>query len=423
MYRTRCPFTTLPKFKHSNLHADMIYNTQSPRKTLPPKVTTFPWRNGNRFHLLEDGPRYMPRILSFLETAQREILIEMYLMESGELCGHLINTLASAVERGVEVKLLIDDFGSQKLKPEDRERIVKSGIVMQVYNPLMLSKGLNNLSRDHRKLIVIDNVYAFIGGLGFCDEFFSPAQFHADWYDLVLQIEGPVVHDWQQLFLSTWQNQKHAVFAIANPIPAQHPPKGSALAHIALTYGLRKQEIKRNLVNRIAQARNHIWLATAYFLPSMKIRRALSKAAKRGVDVRLLLPGPYCDHPPIRHAGRRFYSQLLKKGVKIYEYQPRFMHAKLAICDDWVSIGSSNFDRWNSTWNLDANQEIFDLNIKEQLLKLLRRNFALSEEITPSLWMGRPWHHRTRERLWGYIDVWLYHYAHRVTFKKSNKEK
>src|SRR5690606_26145988 len=114
----------------------------------------------------------------------------------------------------------------------------------------------------------------------------------------------------------------------------------------------REVEVRRSFVRAVRAAGRRVWLATAYFVPSWKLRRALRRAAHRGVDVRLLLPGPITDHPGVRHAGRRLYSRLLRNGVHIFEYQPRFSHTKLMLCDDWVSTGSSNSDRWNLHWNL-----------------------------------------------------------------------
>jgi len=135
--------------------------------------------------------------------------------------------------------------------------------------------------------------------------------------------------------------------------------------------------------------------------------RALKQAAEQGADVRLLLPGRHTDHPAIRHAGRRFYSSLLRHGVRIFEYQPRFLHAKTLLCDQWVSIGSSNFDRWNLRWNLEANQEVDDLGFAGSVHAMFEVDLKVSVEIDKEKWKRRRWITRLREHLWGRVDMWL----------------
>jgi phosphatidylserine/phosphatidylglycerophosphate/cardiolipin synthase-like enzyme len=161
------------------------------------------------------------------------------------------------------------------------------------------------------------------------------------------------------------------------------------------------------LINRIRGAEKRVWIATAYFIPSWKIRRLLRQAAHRGIDVRLLLPGPRTDHPAVRHAGRRFYGRLLQNGVRIFEYQPRFLHAKLLLCDEWLSVGSSNIDRWNLRWNLEANLECLGGQVVKQAEALFNQDFEQCEEIKLEAWRERPWRRRLLEWFWGKIDQWL----------------
>ena len=166
-------------------------------------------------------------------------------------------------------------------------------------------------------------------------------------------------------------------------------------------------EIQRILINRSRHARHRVWLATAYFVPSRKIRRELRKAAFRGVDTRLLLPGPITDHPAVRFASRRFYARLLRYGVRIYEYSGGFMHAKVALVDNWCSIGSSNLDRWNLRWNLEANQEVDDGVFAEEVADMLNADFRHSSEIDYRLWRQRSGVQRIKEWVWGKMDIFL----------------
>ncbi|MNY30507.1 putative cardiolipin synthase YbhO [compost metagenome] len=164
------------------------------------------------------------------------------------------------------------------------------------------------------------------------------------------------------------------------------------------------RDILQSLVRALRGARQRIWLATPYFLPTWKVRRALRKAAKRGVEVRLLLSGRHTDNPPVRFAGQRYYPALLRAGVQIFEYQPRFLHLKMVLVDDWVSIGSCNFDHWNLRFNLDANLEALDPQLTAAVVASFQADFADSLEISQELWHARPWWRRVQERLWGWLD-------------------
>ncbi len=173
------------------------------------------------------------------------------------------------------------------------------------------------------------------------------------------------------------------------------------------------QEVKGSLTNQIRSAQRRIWLVTAYFIPTWKIRRALQRAAKRGVDVRILLPGEQTDHPAVRRVGQRYYQRLLRNGVTIFEYRPRFLHAKIWLCDEWASIGSTNLDRWTQHWNLEANQEVQDSEFADRVAAILLEDFAQSEEVRYEQWSSRPWHQRLREWFWGTLAMWVQYYSQR----------
>lgn len=365
----------------------------------------FPWRRGNRFELLEDGRQFFPPMVAAIEGARREVLLEIYLFESGAIATRFIDALTRAAGRGVSVRLLLDDFGARGLSRADRERLAAAGVALVFYNPLHLRKRLRNMLRDHRKLLVVDGELAFVGGAGITDEFDPPGQAGKAWRETMVATRGPVVADWRELFRRVWRHHATAPLMPAGPAPA--PVADGVRGRVVTTSALRRQEIRRSLYSRARRARRRLWIATAYFVPSRRLRKALRQADRRGVDVRLLLPGALTDHPAIRHAGRRFYSRLLRTGVRIYEYQPRFLHAKTVLCDDWVSIGSSNLDRWNLRWNLEANQEVDDAAFAREVQSMFEADFRDSVECAYADWRRRPWHARWRERLWGRVDMWL----------------
>jgi len=368
----------------------------------------FPWRNGNQFELLVDGERFFPAMLQAIAQAERTILLELYLIESGGIATRFISALTAAAERGVAIFLLLDDFGAQWLNAHDRWRLQHTNIHLTFYNPLRYGKLRRNLFRDHRKLLVVDGRTAFTGGAGITDTFDTTNNPHG-WHDVMLRIHGPVVADWQQLFEHNWNRWSEPPLQLP---PASPDPAGSQRARVVLNAPARAN-VKRSLIKHLRGAERRIWLATAYFIPSRKIRRLLRRAAKRGVDVRLLLPGPHTDHPAVRHAGRRFYGRLLRNGVRIYEYQPRFLHAKMLLCDDTVSVGSSNVDRWNLRWNLEANQELSSLELAGEVKQMFEEDFSQSHELRYDTWFRRPWHRRLLEWFWGGVDLWVDRYTQR----------
>jgi phosphatidylserine/phosphatidylglycerophosphate/cardiolipin synthase-like enzyme len=175
---------------------------------------------------------------------------------------------------------------------------------------------------------------------------------------------------------------------------------------VVASYGPQAHQVLQSLHRRIKSAHHRVWIVTPYFMPSWKLRQRLIGAARCGVDTRILVPGVHTDHPAFRQASRRYYARLLLHGVRIFEYQPRFIHAKIALCDDWASIGSTNFDRWNLRWNLDANQEVADINFATQLVTMLDSDFAQSIELRQQDWLHRPWHQRCMEWVTGWLERW-----------------
>lgn len=362
----------------------------------------YPWRPGNRFELLVDGQAYFPRMLEAIELARSRVWLEIYLFESGAVAERFIGALERAARRGVEVRVLADAWGAARLDAADRTRLIDAGVQVVLYNPLHWRKWFGNLFRDHRKLLIVDGRAAFVSGTGITDDFDNPRHPERSWHDIALRISGPVLADWQTLFARLWRRYFDSSVSDSPEIPAA--VIDGLPGRVAYSASLRAQDIRRSLYKRVRGAERCAWMATAYFVPSRKLLRALKRAARRGVDVRLLLPGPHSDHPAVRHAGRRFYSGLLRAGVRVFEYQPRFLHAKSVVCDDWVSAGSSNFDRWNLRWNLEANQEIDDSKFAAEIKAMLAKDMLVSEEILLETWRRRGMRARLRERLWGGVD-------------------
>jgi len=372
----------------------------------------FPWRAGNYFQLLIDGPAFFEDWLERVAVAEHQIDIELYLVHSGNSAERVETTLFAAVQRGVRVRCLFDGFGSRNFRHEQRKRWAAAGIELRIYNPLRWAGGLRNFYRDHRKLLIVDQQVAYIGGAGLTDYFWQPDAQTSRWHEVMVRVHGPVVDDWQTLFDCQWDSCIERFFWQQNNSPEQGPKQESpplpfaniGKARVAYAASTQHRNIQKSLLRAIKGAHQVVWLATPYFLPTWAIRRALRKAAVRGVDVRLLLTGRHTDLPPVRWAGQRYYPALLRKGVRIFEYQPRFLHLKMVMVDDWVSIGSCNFDHWNLRFNLEGNLEARDSGLLEQVADSFQADFLQSLEITDDIWKQRPLIQRLRQRLWGWMD-------------------
>jgi cardiolipin synthase A/B len=363
-------------------------------------TTGWPWRPGNRFLLLTDSAEFFPRMLAAIDTAGSHVLLEMYLVHSGKVAGAFIDALLRATARGVRSYVVLDGFGAHGLGAADRRHLLEAGVELRFFNPLRLTSRLRNFLRDHRKLLTVDGRVAFVGGAGLTDEF-APGP--AAWRELMLEIEGPVVADWQRAFARTWRR-------LGSPLVLPEPPlrmAGGALGRLALSEARQYSVLANGVIRRIDASRNRAWIMSAYFVPSRRFRKALRRAARRGVDVRLLVPGPRTDHPWVRQAARRFYGKMLRAGVRIFEYQPRMLHAKMILCDDWVSVGSSNLDRWSFKWNLEANQEVADRSVADAAAAAFAGDFLVSEALSRRYWPQRAWLDRQRERIAGVLDRWL----------------
>ena len=364
----------------------------------------FPWRIDQKSRLLIDGTQFFPDMLQAIDSASSHVLLEMYIMESGQVATQFIDAFVRAAKRNVTVQLLIDGFGSRGLLREDRRRLEDGGVQLAVFNPLRFEifgrKLKHNLFRTHRKFLIVDGTSVHVGGAGISDAFIGKRA----WHDCMVEVSGSTAADWQALFD---HNMRRWSSVAAAPEPLVVTRKEGGVARLSHTSGGVRLPLKKILLNRIRRGKDCVWLASAYFIPSGKIRRALRRAAVRGKDVRLLLPGPVTDHPSVRHASRRYYARLLRHGVRIFEYEKHFMHSKVVLVDDWCTIGSSNMDRWNFRCNLEANQEAEDSALAKDVKKMLSADFENSKEIHYEVWLRRSWLQHLKEWLWGTVDRWL----------------
>ena len=349
-----------------------------------PLGNAFPWRTIPPPLLWINGEQFFPAILQAIESAHTSIWIEIYLIQSGHLLDQFKSAWIAAVQRNVQVCICCDHLGSKNFNKTDQKELLAAGVQLALYNPLNWRHPVRSLFRDHRKMLVIDQRLVFVGGAGISDDF-SPENSHRHWRETMLSLTGSIVQDWIVLFNSVWQQFSPPLPATRSHEPPESPPDNTATtqarARINCSDLLHPHGTSLPLLEAMRHTSHYIWIATPYFLPPHRLRKALRQAAKRRVDVRLLIPGTFSDHPWLGLFSRTFYPGLLRAGVQIYEYQPRFLHMKVMLCDDWVSIGSSNLDRWGMFWNLEANQELHHPETAKNVKSMLEADFQVSEQI------------------------------------------
>lgn len=370
------------------------------------KANFFPIRDNNHFRLLINAEQFYPAIIDAINQAHTEILIENYLTISGKVLSRFISALLLAAKRGVKVYCLFDSYGSKGISRSDLALLNTPNILVQFYNRIKYQHYLRNLFRDHRKIFIIDKQHAFIGGAGLSDQFDAHNQ-HS-WHDIMLSIKGEVVSDWFILFKKNWEklNNSQINKLELNDSGSINPSIQFSENQIGqvITFTVPHiQEIKKHILHEINNSKNEIWLTTPYFIPSRKLRRALIRAAERGVTIKLLLPGAITDHPGVRIMGQRYYAQLLRHGIRIFEFSLHFSHAKVLLCDQWCTTGSSNFDRWNFKWNLEANQTILDRDFSKIMKRWFKGELSECNEISYEQWRNRSIWQRAKEWFWGIV--------------------
>lgn len=334
---------------------------------------------GNAITLLENGGEFFPALQQTIDAAQREIHLQTYIFENDATGLLIVDALCRAARRGVQVRLLVDGFGSRAFVRELLPTLTDEGVQVLIYRRelRLLSMRRHRLRRMHRKLAVIDAAVAFVGGINIIDDFARGGPEHPR-YDYAVRVEGPLlgpisdsVHGlWR---LVSWANLRRRVFH-ALIAPPRTAPAGAVRAAFLTRDNLRhRREIEDAYLEAIAGARREVMIACAYFFPGRRFRLALVEAAARGVSVVLLLQG-VSDHPTQAYATRALYPFFLERGIRLYEYHHSFLHAKVAVVDTrWATVGSSNIDPFSLLLAREANVVVEDRGFAGELRASLVR--------------------------------------------------
>ncbi|HJV70765.1 cardiolipin synthase ClsB [Ideonella sp.] len=328
------------------------------------------WWAGNRVRLLENGEEYFPAVFEAIRQAEHEVILETFIWFEDKVGHALHEALRSAAERGVQVDVLVDGFGSPDLTPEFVARLTAVGVRLRVFDPCVKLLGLrfSMLRRMHRKIVVIDGRRAFVGGINYSADHLADFGPQAK-QDYAVEIEGPVVDEIRRFAHSSTHPPPQAQRRAPPPEPV-----GRADALFVRRDNLHhRNDIERYYRIAIRRAQRQVLIANAYFFPGYRLLHEMKRAARRGVDVRLILQGEP-DVPLARTAARMLYDYLQLGGVKVFEYCERPLHGKVAVVDDqWATVGSSNLDPLSLSLNLEANVVLNDRGFARGLRERLER--------------------------------------------------
>jgi len=375
---------------------------------------------GNRLTLLQDGPATYQAMFAAMRAAKDHIHLETYIFADDDIGRQFADLLLEKQAAGVQVNLIYDGVGCLNTPREFFARLSKGGVQVLEFNPVNPLAGnkrawlLNN--RDHRKLLVVDGRTAFIGGINISTAYSSGSSIllsgkqapnTAGWRDTHLQIEGPVVAEFQKLFLETWRRQKGPTLAQRDHFPKLERQGDSIVRAIGSASADPHSLIYLTLLSAIDHSEQRVYLTNAYFVPDPQLLKSMTDAAARGVDVKLILPS-HTDSWAVFHAGRSHYSDLLRANVKIYERRGAVMHSKTASIDGvWSTIGSTNLDWRSFLHNDEINAVILGRDFSRQMDAMFAADLAQSNAIDLDRWEQRSLLTRFKEWAALLAEYWL----------------
>ncbi len=348
---------------------------------------------GNKIQLLHNGDQIFPALLDAIKSAKHSVNFEAFLFNSGVVGSRFRDALCERAQAGVKVRVLLDGLGSStKLKNEDVELMKQKGCEFAYFHPTRSLRVDRSNRRTHRRVLVIDGQVGFTGGVGFADEWQGNADAPDHWREVHAKLEGPIVAKLQGAFQQHWIRTTKQALSGAGEFPAL-PAIGKLRAQMTASHSFSVAPVALIQAVAIAAAEKRIWITNPYCTPTRDQVDLLVDAVKRGVDVRLLLPGKHNDQPATKAAGRTAYGDLLRGGVKIYEYEPTMIHAKTMVVDSlFAMFGSSNLDARSSTINEELDISVYDEGFGREMDAVFEKDlkqsraYSLEEYNRRSLW-------------------------------------
>ncbi len=368
------------------------------KKNIIENILGLPFSGNNNIKILKSGQETFQTILDTVSTAQQIICIEFYIFRDDNSGRQLAELLKKKAREGVNVYLLYDHFGSFLTSRSFWSDLKKEGVKVRVSHPFKWSYPRGYIYRNHKKLLVIDGQKAITGGFNIADEYQGYFKKRKNnWRDTGIYLEGPIASTLLGIFSKswkTWKGEPPKLYIENNPLTY-----GIPAIPIFANSGRAKRKMRTLLLYSIRNARESIFLTTAYFVPSRKILRALINAVKREVKVALLLPGK-SDVIPVYYASRTYYKRLLKAGVIIYDYQGAILHAKTSVFDRcWSIVGSANLDSQSLRRNEESNVGILDTGFSRNMIEIFYNDMEKSVKMDINTWEKRPFYQKVLEKL------------------------
>ncbi len=359
---------------------------------------------GTEWKIFREGDGYYASLSADLNSAQKSICMEAYILEDDEIGGKILDTLAKKAAQGIEVRVIVDGVGSHRLSAERIARLRAAGVDINFFRPVGIFGLLSprNRRRSHRKLTVIDEMICYIGGMNISRVHSVSAMGHDAWRDCTIRLKGPIAGDAQSSFnrLNRYVKRKWFFF------PREKQARDTLFQLIENAPRF-KREFRKDYQRLIRNAKNRVWIVSAYFIPTPPLLRKLKKIARAGVDVRILL-SEKSDVPAARWASHAVYQRLLKRGVRIFEHRSRFFHSKSLIADDEISlIGSANLDHRSFLHDLEISVICRLPEINRALASSFLEDCGDSREILYRAWRNRPWIERIIEKFFYFFRYYL----------------
>ena len=346
---------------------------------------------GNRVNILLNGDEIFPAKLALITQAKRTINYAQYVFEDGKPAQDIAAALAERCRAGVKVNVLLDAVGALSMPSEHRKLMVDSGCRVADYRPLS-SFALDRVNfRNHRRILVVDGLTGITGGSGISGKWGGNGRQEGHWRDTDVLLDGPVVEQLQGAFAENWLEATGVAIGGPEYFPRRRlDPKGTVDAQVVRSSPAGgSYSMYTMFLLALASAKQSIHITNPYFVPDDKMIDTLIASARRGVRVRLIVPGAI-DHNLVRQASRSEFGRLLKSGIQIYEYRPALLHAKTMVIDGiWATVGSTNLDHRSFSLNEELNVAIYDAGIAQRLDAVFDRDLANSQQVTYEAWSRR----------------------------------
>lgn len=350
-----------------------------------------PVLRGGEVELLQNGDAFYPAMLEAVRSAKDSVHFEVYIFEPDEIGRQFLDAFKERAQAGIEVRVLLDGFGSMKVKKRDREELLKSGVKIERFRPLALRNLVRFYRRTHRRAIVIDGRVGFVGGAAVSKKWVGNVRNAHQWRDSMTRVTGPLVTGIQSAFASNWLYCTGEVIAGDRYYPDMRPAKGPCGLSVVSSPSDALQPIRLLLWLSFINARERLWISSSYFIPDARLRDAAVARAREGVDVRVVVPGNHTDAVPVQLAGRSYYEELLSAGIRVFEYQPAMMHAKTVVVDGrWSVVGSANMDERSMELNEENILGVADRQFAAAIEKGFEEDVGRCREVKLEEWRRRP---------------------------------